>query len=278
MIRIYNENVEWIFNQDVRDKKKTGNGIHGRAARLRKKESVKMPSEREPNKFQRRLILGAGPCYVTSLREMKLLEWLDKIQNGEWISIEELKSLPFEDGQKIYAELRRLYTTADMYKGFTCSSAQIAELSWHFQVARSGKTIVVGEPALDVLRNFSEHRNNQTEKKRQQQENDGNKPQEANNTGKRKYKQREKKNPQKDPITNTQKETDIDKMYQEEIPPGQLTLVEIKKPEIELLRISLKNIYSSEQVIALFTRLKLFVEGQENKFEISLTLQEKQSE
>ena len=65
-------------------------------------------------------------------------------------------------------------------------------------------------------------------------------------------------------------------MQQEEIPPNQITLVEVKKPEIELLRISLKNIYRSDQIKSLFTRLELFVEGQDSDFEISLTLQERE--
>ena len=325
------ENIEWIFNADCRDKKRTGNGIHGRAARLRKKEAVKMPSERETDKFQRKLILGAGPCYVTTLREMKLLElldkvksrqqvtieeikelpihdgldiynelrkmydikelqatlkcsirdimelssifnlgWMKRIQYGEWISIGELKALPFDDGQKIYAELRRLHTTADMYKGFSCSSAQISEMSYHFQVARSGKTIVVGESALDILRGFTENRQNQAEQKRKST------PPTNNSTDKpkRQYKAR---TPKEESTTETQKEIAINTMYQEEIPADQLTLVEVKNPEIDLLRISVKNTYTADQIMAFLTRLQLFVEGQDNKFELSLTLQEKSS-
>ena len=66
-------------------------------------------------------------------------------------------------------------------------------------------------------------------------------------------------------------------MYQEEIPADQLTLVEVKNPEIDLLRISVKNTYTADQIMAFLTRLQLFVEGQDNKFELSLTLQEKSS-
>jgi hypothetical protein len=269
---MYEENVEWIFNQDVREKKRTGNGIHGRAARLRKHESVKMPSEQEPDKFQRRLILGAGPCFVTSLKGMILMEWMDKIENGEWISIEQLKDLPFDDGQKIYARIRTLHTTAEMYKGFGCSSAQISELSWHFQVARSGKTIVVGEPALEILRGFTEHRQNQAEQKRiknnspRSSKKDSDKP-------KRKYKSREVKT--NGESQESKNELAISQIYQEEIPSNEITLVEIKDPEIELLRMAVRNTYSSEQVIALLTRISLFVEGQENQFEVNLILQEK---
>lgn len=275
---MYEENVEWIFNEDCRDKKKTGNGIHGRAARLRKHESVKMPSEQEPDKFQRRLILGAGPCFTTTLRELKLVELLEKIRNGEWITVQDLKALPFEDGQKVYAEIRRLHTTAEMYQGFSCSSAQISELSWLFQVARSGKQILVGEPALDVLRGFTEHRQNQAKGKRESKDNDKAKEKKngTEDKPKRKYKPRQK------PEEQNQLQTIVETMYEEkevpemqEIEPNGVTLVEIKKPEIDLLRISVKNVYSAEQIMAFLTRIQLFCEGQDNLFELSLTLQEK---
>jgi hypothetical protein len=269
---MFEENVEWIFNQDCRDKKRTGNGIHGRAARLRKKESVKMPSEREPDKFQRKLILGAGPCFTTTLREMKLMGWLERLENKEWPTIEELRELPYEDGQKIYAKLRTLYTTADMYQGFKCSSAAISELSYHFQVARSGKQIIVGEQALEILRGFTENRQNQAQAKREKGGREASSPSEK---PKRKYKARESKAPQ---IVEVQKETAVIKVQQqEEIAPNEITLVEVKKPEIDLLRISVKNIYSAEQIMAFLTRVQLFVEGQPNQFELSLTLQEKES-
>jgi hypothetical protein len=347
VIRIYSEDVEWIFNQDVREKKRTGNGIHGRAARLRKKESVKMPSEQEPDKFQRRLILGAGPCFTTTLREMKFLElmekvkskqqitidelkespiqdgvqiynelrkmydiielqkaldcsldqilelstvfnldWMKRIQYGEWIKVPELSAAEYKEGQKIYAELRRLYTTTEILKGLDCAPAQISELSWHFKVARKGKQILVGEDALDVLRNFRDNRLNQAQAKRDSDESaaTAGAAQAAagseTTTSKRKYKAREKKEvPSIPPITpsneNTlaKKEEAVDKM--EEIAPNQITLVEVKNPEIELLRISLKNIYNADQITSLFTRLQLFVEGQENNFELNLVLQER---
>ena len=348
VIEIYNEDVEWIFNQDVREKKKTGNGIHGRAARLRKKESVKMPSEQEPNKFQRRLILGAGPCFITTLREMKLLElmekvksreqitidelkelpiqdgaqiynelrkiydivelqnaldcsleqilelscifnldWMKRIQYGEWIKVSELNAIEYKEGQKIYAELRRLHTTTEILKGLDCAPAQLSELSWNFKVARKGKQILVGDDALDVLRNFRDNRLNQAQTKR---DNDKAAADSAEGQGaaansettppKRKYKERVKKVVPLVPPSNenaiVKKEEVVDKMDQEEIPPSQLTLVEVKKPEIELLRISLKNIYRADQIKSLFTRLELFVEGQDSDFEISLTLQERE--
>lgn len=281
MIRIYSEDVEWIFNQDVRDKKRTGNGIHGRAARLRKHESVKMPSEREPDKFQRRLTLNAGPCFITTLREMKLLKLMEKVQTGEYPTVAELKEIPYEDGQKLYAELRRLHTTTEILKGLDCAPAQISELSWHFKVARKGKQILVGDDALDVLRDFRDNRLNQVQTKR---ENDdaaaadaaaaGTGSETQPTTSKRKYKKRVKKElPPGNENGLAKKEEAVDK--KEEIAPNQLTLVEVKNPEIELLRISLKNIYSADQITSLFTRLQLFVEGQENNFELNLVLQER---
>lgn len=348
---MYEENIEWIFNQDCRDKKRTGNGIHGRAARLRKKEAVKMPSERETDKFQRKIILGAGPCYVTTLREMKLLELLDRVKNkqqitiddikelpvkdgleiytelrrmygieelqkalecsleeilelstifnldwmkrtqyGEWITVSELKDLEFKEGQKIYAELRRLYTTADMYKGFSCSSAQISELSYHFQVARKGKMILVGEQALDVLRGFTENRMNQASVKREKDEQEViTKAKET--TTKRKYNRKPKEDEEinkapsqmeiqtisdtvfNDPIPTPEPIQEV--IPVQEISPSQITLVEVKNTDIDLLRISVKNVYNSEQIKSFLTRIQLFVEGQENQFELSLTLQEK---
>ena len=345
---MFEEDVEWIFNQDCREKKRTGNGIHGRAARLRKKECVRTPSEQEPDKFKRKLILGAGPCFVTTLRELKLLELLDKVKNkqqitfdeikelpiqdgldiyselrkmhnidelqaalecsmeeilelstifnfdwmkriqyGEWIKITELKALEFKEGQKIYAELRRLYTTAEMYKGFSCSSAQIAELSWLFQVARKGKQILVGEPALDVLRGFTEHRMNQASMKREKEEQD-NSTKEKKNTTKRKYNRKPKDDDRapsqmeiqtitdtilNDPIPTPEPIQEI--IPVQEITPSQITLVEVKDTDIDLLRISVKNVYNAEQIKSFLTRIQLFVEGQENQFELSLTLQEK---
>lgn len=263
MVAIYEENVEWIFSQDIREKKLAGNGIHGRAARLRKHETVKMPSEQTQDKFQRRLILGAGPVYSTTLKEMKCLELLEKVRAGEWLTIEELKALPFEDGQKVYAEIRRLHTTAEIYKGLDCAAKQVSELSWSFQVARSGKQIIVGEPALDVLRGFAENRQNQVKNKDQtlEQKQEPEKP-------KRKYKARE---------SSSSSKPSLPAPIHEQIEPNNITLVEVKKPEIEPFRISVKNVFSSDQVIALFTRLQLFVEGQSGEFEISLNLQERLS-
>jgi hypothetical protein len=60
-----------------------------------------------------------------------------------------------------------------------------------------------------------------------------------------------------------------------EIVPIQITPVEVKAPDIDLLRISVKNIYNAEQIKSFLTRIQLFVEGQDNQFELSLTLQEK---
>lgn len=298
MYEDYSENVEFIFNQDCREKKRTGNGIHGRAARLRKKECVRMPSERETDKLKRRLILGAGPCFVTTIKELNLVEWLQRIENGEWISIEELRGLPFEDGQKVYAQIRRLHTTQEIYRGFSCSSAQVSELSWHFQVARQGNQIIVGEPALDVLRGFADHRANQAEQKRlreesengnnnqsesneqkqQIQQNSNNVPVTTNGKSTRKYTPRGQG---KKALEKAKKEAEmqkiIDSTYKdapEQIEPSKITLVEVKKPEIDLLRISVKNVYTAEQVLAFLTRLQLFVEGQSAKFELSVTLQE----
>lgn len=336
---LFEENIEWIFNDDCRTKKKTASGLRGRAKRLRMHDSVKMPSEQEPDKFQRKLILNAGPCFTTTLRELKLLntlervknkemitieeikelpledgrkiyselrrmygiielqknldcsqdqilelsnifelDWLDRVKYGEWIKVTELKALEFKDGQKIYAELRRLYSTAEMYKGFSCSSAQISELSWFFQVARSGKQILVGESALDVLKGFPENRSNQAKAKAKREKDEKN----ADTKAKRKYNRRsteelELARQQQSPEVNIQVQSAVENMYKDSV---QITLdniipVEVKNPDIDLLRISVKNVYSADQIMAFLTRVQLFVEGQDNQFELSLTLQEK---
>jgi hypothetical protein len=173
-----------------------------------------------------------------------------------------------------------------MYKGFSCSSAQISELSYHFQVARKGKLILVGEQALDVLRGFTDNRQNQAASLREKKEN-GNKTTEETTT-KRKYNRKPKEDsgsPSQmkiqsisdtvfsDPIPTPEPVQEV--ISVQEITASQITLVEVKNTDIDLLRISVKNVYNAEQIKSFLTRIQLFVEGQENQFELSLTLQEK---
>ena len=114
------EDVEQIFLKDCKDKKRTASGIHGRALRLRKNESVVMPSDRLKG-FEKRLVTGAGYIKLTTVKEVFLMDWFEEIKNGTILTPEQIDQIAeeqgFESAQSILAELLRLHNLKDLQKG-----------------------------------------------------------------------------------------------------------------------------------------------------------------
>jgi len=73
--------IERMLKEEIRDQKRTGNGIHGRALRLRKHESVRTPSESLQG-IEKLKIYAPSVIHSTTIGEMKMNELLEKINSG----------------------------------------------------------------------------------------------------------------------------------------------------------------------------------------------------
>jgi len=146
--------IERMLKDDIRQQKRTGNGIHGRALRLRKHESVRTPSESLTG-IERKIVMNAGVIHSTTIGEMKMNELLEKIKSGEIPPKSEFEALDFENSQKALAELRRLHTNHDIVKQWKCSSVSLNSYFLTMQVAKSkkGNNVFIGQSAIDYLNN-----------------------------------------------------------------------------------------------------------------------------
>jgi len=144
--------IEKMLKDDIREQKRTGNGIHGRALRLRKHETVRTPSESLTG-IERKIVMNAGVIFTTTIGEMKMTEFLEKIKSGEIPPKSEFEALDFESSQKALAELRRLHTNFEIMKKWKCSSGGLSLFFEKMQVAKikKGNSILIGQSAVDYL-------------------------------------------------------------------------------------------------------------------------------
>ena len=143
--------IEKMLKEEIREQKRTGNGIHSRALRLRKHESVRTPSEGLVG-IERKKVFLPSVLRITTVKEIEMEELLEKIKQGEIPSKAELEALDFESCQKATAELRRLHTNSEIMKIWKCSSQLLSNFFTEFQIAKiKGGTVLVGKPAIDFL-------------------------------------------------------------------------------------------------------------------------------
>ena len=117
--------IERMLKEEIREQKRTGNGIHSRASRLRKHETVRTPSESLKG-LERLKIYAPSVIFTTTIGEMKMNELLEKIKSGEIPPKSEFEVLDFESNQKALAELRRLHTNFAIMKSWKCSSSNLS--------------------------------------------------------------------------------------------------------------------------------------------------------
>ncbi|MDR3599684.1 MAG: hypothetical protein P4L49_04260 [Desulfosporosinus sp.] len=141
--------IERMLREEIREQKRTGNGVHGRALRLRKHETVRTPSENLVG-VEKRKVMAPGVIKVTTIGEIKMNALIDKIKSGEIPSKEEFKALDFLGGQTAAAELRRLHTNAEICDNWKCSPTTLSTFFIKMQVAKSkGNNVMVGQAAVD---------------------------------------------------------------------------------------------------------------------------------
>jgi len=143
--------IERMLKDDIREQKRTGNGIHGRALRLRKHETVRTPSESLQG-IERLKIYAPSVIHSITIGEMKMNELLEKINLGEIPPKQEFEALDFDNCQKSLAELRRLHTNHEIMKSWKCSSTSLSSFFAEMQVAKiKGGEILIGKSAVDFL-------------------------------------------------------------------------------------------------------------------------------
>jgi hypothetical protein len=141
--------IERMLRDEIREQKRTGNGIHGRALRLRKHETVRTPSESLTG-VERRKVMAPGVIKVTTIGEIEMNALMDKIKSGEIPSKAELEFLDFLGSQTATAEMRRLHTNAEICDNWKCSPTSLSAFFAKMQVAKSkGNNILVGQAAVD---------------------------------------------------------------------------------------------------------------------------------
>ena len=140
-----------MLKDDIREQKRTGNGIHGRALRLRKHKTVRTPSESLKG-IERLKVYAPSVIHSTTIGEMKMNELLEKIKQGEIPPKSEFEALDFESSQKALAELRRLHTNHEIMKSWKCSSTSLSNFFAEMQIAKiKGGEILIGKSAIDFL-------------------------------------------------------------------------------------------------------------------------------
>ena len=142
--------IEKMLKEEIREQKRTGNGIHSRALRLRKHESVRTPSEGLVG-IERKKVFLPSVLRITTVKEIEMEELLEKIKQGEIPSKAELEALDFESCQKATAELRRLHTNSEIIKNWKCTSTFLSSFFQTLQIAKIKGNILVGQTAIDHL-------------------------------------------------------------------------------------------------------------------------------
>lgn len=141
--------IERMLRDEIREQKRTGNGVHGRALRLRKHETVRTPSESLTG-VERRKVMAPGVIKVTTIGEIKMNALIDKIKSGEIPSKAEFEALDFLGSQTAAAEMRRIHTNAEICNNWNCSPTSLNTFFVKMQVAKSkGNNVMVGQAAVD---------------------------------------------------------------------------------------------------------------------------------
>lgn len=141
--------IERMLRDEIREQKRTGNGVHGRALRLRKHETVRTPSESLTG-VERRKVMAPGVIHITTIGEIKMNALIDKIKSGEIPSKAEFEALDFLDSQTAAAEMRRIHTNAEICDNWKCSATSLSTFFVRMQVAKSkGNNVMVGQAAVD---------------------------------------------------------------------------------------------------------------------------------
>ena len=141
--------IERMLRDEIREQKRTGNGIHGRASRLRKHETIRTPSERLTG-VERRMVMAPGVIKVTTIGEINMNALIDKIKSGEIPTKAEFDALDYIGAQTVAAELRRLHTNAEICDNWKCSPTSLSTFFTKMQVAKSkGNNVMVGQAAVD---------------------------------------------------------------------------------------------------------------------------------
>ena len=239
------EDVEQIFLKDCKDKKRTASGIHGRALRLRKNESVVMPSDHLKG-FQKRLITGAGCIKLTTVKEVFLMDWFEEIKKGTIPTPEQIDKIAeeqdFESAQSILAELLRLHNLKDLQKGMPSMKdyQKFKAFCQKYQVAKDrSSTVFIGQDAIDYVQRSR-------------------KPKEESQ--KRHYTKRTEVNPAQKDVVEQVEQVVINKPE---------TTTEVSQHPL----IYYKRKFTAEQLTAFFERLSLFLDNT-SQYEIEITLKE----
>ncbi|MDR3543105.1 MAG: hypothetical protein P4L69_19390 [Desulfosporosinus sp.] len=141
--------IERMLRDEIREKKKTGNGVHGRALRMRKHETVRTPSESLVG-VERRMVMAPGVIKVTTIGEIKMNALIERIRTGEIPTKAEFEALDFIGSQTAAAEMRRIHTNAEICERWKCSPTSLSTFFVKMQVAKSkGNNVMVGQAAVD---------------------------------------------------------------------------------------------------------------------------------
>jgi hypothetical protein len=141
--------IERMLRDEIREQKRTGHGVRGRALRLRKHETVRTPSENLVG-VEKRKVMAPGVIKVTTIGEIKMNALIDKIKSGEIPSKAEFEALDFLGSQTAAAEMRRIHTNAEICDKWKCSPTTLSTFFAKIQVAKSkGNNVMVGQAAVD---------------------------------------------------------------------------------------------------------------------------------
>jgi len=148
---MFESEIERMLRDDIREQKRTGNGIHGRTLRLRKHETVRTPSEYLTG-IEKKKVFLPSVIRITTIGVIAMEALLEQIKSGIIPPKAEFEALDFDNSQKSVAELRRLHTNSEIMKIWKCSSQSLGDFFQQMQVAKiKGGSVLVGQPAIDHL-------------------------------------------------------------------------------------------------------------------------------
>ena len=250
--------IEQMLKQEIREQKRTGNGIHGRALRLRKHESVRTPSESLKG-IERLKIYAPSVIYSTTIGEMKMNELLEKIKSGEIPPKQEFEVLEFESSQKALAELRRLHTNFAIMKSWKCSSNNLSLFFQKMQVARTkkGNSILIGQAAVDYF-----NKNKVSEVREEKVKRPYNRHVNVSQVSQ----------------SNDSDESNVNYKDVKEICDKSVTSTTIIEPinviEVNNALININRIFKTEQISGLLDRLAMFLSEDDQEFLVELKVTE----
>lgn len=233
--------IEQMLLEEIREQKRNARGIHNRALRLRKHETVRMPSD-NLSKLEKRKIISPSILKITTIGEIAMEELIERINKGEIPLKSEFEELDFENRQKAVAELRRLHTNSEIIEVWKCASATLSYFFEKMQVAKAkGNNILVGQAAIDFLNKGRTTR------------------------GMSKIKEE-----------NNEVISDSNKIKNEEVVIIHNSKPTLKEKEVEnaLPLININRKYKAEMIPGLLDRLSLFLSGENQEFLIEIKVTE----